>query len=206
MRSRPFNPSIGFKGWVRGGLNYGLDHGPCSDVWAAGGHPQTPPTVRGSPYGLWVVPVGGTCNFLNLHSGLSRIRSVTMGFYMWFLKDFPKGKLFYPVYYASKTLNVAQKNYTVMEQEVLGVMYAYEKFRAYLLGTKDMVHTNHASIRSEGCENQVADHLSRLETNMVDTDERDIVAKFPYETVMRVTQGNSPWVWIASKVPQSGYY
>jgi len=38
----------------------------------------------------------------------------------------------------------------------------------------------------KGCENEVAD-LSWLETNMTDTKERDIVAEFPHETMMRMT-------------------
>jgi len=57
-----------------------------------------------------------------------------------------KGNLFHPVYYASKTLHVAQKNYTVIEQELLVVVYAFKKFRAYLLGTNVVVHTHHAAI------------------------------------------------------------
>ena len=38
------------------------------------------------------------------------------------------------VYYASKTLNEAQRNYTTIEKELLAVVYALDKFRAYLLG------------------------------------------------------------------------
>ncbi|WMV32949.1 hypothetical protein MTR67_026334 [Solanum verrucosum] len=56
-----------------------------------------------------------------------------------------KGNLFHTVYYARKTLNVAQRDYTVTEQELLAVVYAFEKFRAYLLGTV-VVHTNHSVI------------------------------------------------------------
>jgi len=33
-------------------------------------------------------------------------------------------------------MNVAQNNYTITEQELLAVVYAFEKFREYLLGTK----------------------------------------------------------------------
>ena len=40
----------------------------------------------------------------------------------------------YVVYYASKTLNEAQRNYTTIENELLVVVYALEKFRAYLVG------------------------------------------------------------------------
>ncbi|XP_049378082.1 uncharacterized protein LOC125842823 [Solanum stenotomum] len=55
-------------------------------------------------------------------------------------------KLFHPIYYASKLLNGAHRSYTVTEQELLVVVYAFEKFRAYLLGTKVRVHTDHAAL------------------------------------------------------------
>ena len=50
------------------------------------------------------------------------------------------------MYYGINTFNVAQNNYTFVEQELLVVMYAFEKFRAYLLGTKVVVHTDNAAI------------------------------------------------------------
>ncbi|XP_015163825.1 uncharacterized protein [Solanum tuberosum] len=56
-------------------------------------------------------------------------------------------KLFYPIYYARKTLNSAQQNYTITKQELLAVVYAIEKFRAYFLGTKVIGHTDHAALR-----------------------------------------------------------
>ncbi|XP_015168551.1 uncharacterized protein [Solanum tuberosum] len=55
-------------------------------------------------------------------------------------------KLFHPIYYACKTLNSAQQNYMVSEQELLAVVYAFEKLRAYLLGTKVIVHTDHDAL------------------------------------------------------------
>ena len=39
------------------------------------------------------------------------------------------------IYYASKTLDTAQANYTTIEKELLAVVFALEKFRSYLLGS-----------------------------------------------------------------------
>ena len=39
----------------------------------------------------------------------------------------------YVVYYASKKLNEAQRNYTSIEKELMAVLYALDKFRAYLV-------------------------------------------------------------------------
>ncbi|XP_047264432.1 uncharacterized protein LOC124896731 [Capsicum annuum] len=56
-------------------------------------------------------------------------------------------KLFHSIYYGSKDLNGAQKNYTVTKQELLAAVYAYKKYRAYFLGTKVVVHTDRAGLR-----------------------------------------------------------
>ena len=40
----------------------------------------------------------------------------------------------YVIYYASKTLNEAQRNYTTIEKELLVVVFALDKFHAYLVG------------------------------------------------------------------------
>ena len=45
-------------------------------------------------------------------------------------------KILHPIYYASKDLNETEKNYTVTEQELLAVVFALDKFRSYLLGTR----------------------------------------------------------------------
>jgi len=57
-----------------------------------------------------------------------------------------KNKFFHPIYYASKTLYSVQKNYTVTKQELLAVVYGFEKLGAYLVGTKAVVHTDHDAL------------------------------------------------------------
>ena len=58
-----------------------------------------------------------------------------------------KEKLFYVIHYASKVLNDAQSNYTTTEKELLAIVYALEKFRAYLIGSKVTIYIDHAAIR-----------------------------------------------------------
>ena len=50
--------------------------------------------------------------------------------------------------YASKTLIEAQINYTTMEKELLAVVYALEKFRPYILGSKIIIYTDHAALNT----------------------------------------------------------
>ena len=53
----------------------------------------------------------------------------------------------YVVYYASKTLNEAQRNYTTNEKELLAVVYTLNKFHAYLVGSDIIIFTNHSALK-----------------------------------------------------------
>ena len=53
----------------------------------------------------------------------------------------------YVVYYASKTLNEAQRNYTTTEKELLAVAYALDKFRSYLIGLDIVFFTDHSALK-----------------------------------------------------------
>ena len=109
------------------------------------------------------------------------------------------------VYYASKTLSGAQLNYATTEKELLAVVFAFEKFRSYIVNSKVIVYTDHAAIKyllakkeakprlirwilllqefdveirdKKGVENVVADHLSRMNRGQDD--------KEPIEDKMR---------------------
>jgi len=47
------------------------------------------------------------------------------------------------IYYTSHTLNNAQLNYTVTENEFLAVIFSFEKFRPYLIGSHVIVYTDY---------------------------------------------------------------
>ena len=58
-----------------------------------------------------------------------------------------KGKIFHSIYNSSKTLVDAQLNYTTTKKELLAVVFAFDKFIAYLVGTKMTVYTDHSVIK-----------------------------------------------------------
>ncbi|GJS76573.1 reverse transcriptase domain-containing protein [Tanacetum coccineum] len=58
-----------------------------------------------------------------------------------------KTKHFQPIHYASKTMTEAQAHYTTTEKELLAVVYAFEKFRPYLVLSKSIVYTDHSALK-----------------------------------------------------------
>nr|GEY04461.1 hypothetical protein [Tanacetum cinerariifolium] len=55
---------------------------------------------------------------------------------------------FKPIYYAGKQLNNAQEHYTTKEKELLAVVFAFDKFRPYLILSKTMVYIDHSALKT----------------------------------------------------------
>ena len=59
----------------------------------------------------------------------------------------PDAKEEYPVYYYSRLLNPAERNYSTTDHECLAVIAAVKKFRVYVLGAPLEIRTDHAAVR-----------------------------------------------------------
>lgn len=55
--------------------------------------------------------------------------------------------MFHSIYYANKTLNLIECTYFITEKEMLVLVYAFDKFRSYLVGAKTIVFTDHVVLR-----------------------------------------------------------
>ncbi|GJY42289.1 reverse transcriptase domain-containing protein [Tanacetum coccineum] len=138
-----------------------------------------------------------------------------------------KTKHFQPIHYASKTMTDAQARYITTEKELLAVVYAFEKFRPYLVLSKTIVYTDHSTLKyllakqdakprffwwilvlqefdviirdKKGAKNLAADHLSRLENPHQDVlENKKIMKTFPLETLGMVTfRGDDSTPWFA---------
>ena len=56
-------------------------------------------------------------------------------------------KILKAIYYVSKTFNEAQENYSTIENEMLAMVFACEKFRPYILGSHVIIQADHAAIK-----------------------------------------------------------
>ena len=123
-------------------------------------------------------------------------------------------KIFKAIYYAHKTFNEAQENFSTIEKEMIAMVFACEKFRPYILGSLVIIHTDHATIKylmskkdakprvirwvlllqeldleikdKKGSDNVIADHLSRIEKLDEEKEEIEIEENFPNEQLFQV--------------------
>nr|GFA29745.1 reverse transcriptase domain-containing protein [Tanacetum cinerariifolium] len=106
-------------------------------------------------------------------------------------------KHFWPIHYASKTMNQTETNYTTTEKEMLAVVYAFEKFRSYLIMNKS-IEFDFKVIDTRGAENYAADHLSRLENTYENIfDPKEINETFPLESLNKVSHKDQSTPWFA---------
>ena len=115
-------------------------------------------------------------------------------------------KTFRAIYYANKTFNEAQENYSTI---------SYEKFRPYILGSHVIMHIDNATFKylmakkdekprlirwvlllhefdleikgKKDKDNVIADHLSRLEKPIKDERGTKIEENFPGEQLFQVS-------------------
>nr|GEV47135.1 reverse transcriptase domain-containing protein [Tanacetum cinerariifolium] len=135
-------------------------------------------------------------------------------------------KHFRPIHYASKTMNQAEANYTTTEKKMLAVVYAFEKFRSYLIMNKSIIYTDHSALKylfakkdakarllrwilllqefdfkvidTHRAENYAADHLSRLENPYENIfDPKEINETFPLESLNKVAHKDPSTPWFA---------
>ncbi|GJV79608.1 reverse transcriptase domain-containing protein [Tanacetum coccineum] len=131
------------------------------------------------------------------------------------------------MYDASDYAVDAQAHYTTTAKELLAVVYAFEKFRPYLVLSKTIVYTDHSALKyllakqdakprflwwilllqefdviirdKKGVENLAADHLSRLENpHEGDLEKKEVTETFPRETLGKISSHNdSSTPWFA---------
>ena len=108
-------------------------------------------------------------------------------------------KTFHTIYYTSKVLNEAQMNYATTEKEMLAIVFALEKFRPYLVGSKPrlirwvlLIQEFDIVIKDKkGFKNVVANHLSQLKNEEVTKEEPEVRGEFPDEFLLQAT--TRPW-------------
>ena len=56
-------------------------------------------------------------------------------------------KLFHVIFYASKTLNVAQLNYSTTKKELLAIIFALDNIYQHLIGPTILIFIDHAALK-----------------------------------------------------------
>ncbi|GJU76259.1 reverse transcriptase domain-containing protein [Tanacetum coccineum] len=105
-----------------------------------------------------------------------------------------KTKHFQPIHYASKTMTDAQAHYTTTEKELLAVVYAFEKFRPYLVLSNTIVYTDHSALKYLLAKQDAKSG----ESHQGDLEKKEITETFPLETLGMISfHGDSSTPWFA---------
>ncbi|GJV76152.1 reverse transcriptase domain-containing protein [Tanacetum coccineum] len=102
-----------------------------------------------------------------------------------------KTKHFQPIHYASKTMTEAQIHYTTTEKEMLTVVYAFEKFRPYLVLSKIIMYTDHSALKYLMNKQDAKPRLENPHKDVLEN--KDINEHFPLETLGALTSESTPW-------------
>nr|GFA08724.1 reverse transcriptase domain-containing protein [Tanacetum cinerariifolium] len=123
-------------------------------------------------------------------------------------------------------MNQVETNYSTTEKEMLAIVYAFEKFRSYLIMNRSIVYTDHSTLKylfakkdakarllcwilflqefdskvidTKGAENYAADHLSHLENPYKNIfDPKEINETFPLESLNKVAHKDPSTLWFA---------
>ncbi|RDY14044.1 Retrovirus-related Pol polyprotein, partial [Mucuna pruriens] len=131
------------------------------------------------------------------------------------------GKPVHVITYASRTMDPAQPNYTTTEKELLAIVFALDKFRSYLFGSKIIAFFNHVALRfllkkpdaklrlirwmlllqdfdieirdKKGAKNFVANHLSRIGRESEPMPMRDEFPDERLKTLLSHITTPTPW-------------
>nr|GEY87846.1 reverse transcriptase domain-containing protein [Tanacetum cinerariifolium] len=108
-------------------------------------------------------------------------------------------KHFWPIHYASKTMNQAEENYTTTEKEMRAYLFAKKDAKARLLCWIILLQEfDFKVIDTRGAENYAADHLSRLENPYNNVfDPKEINETFPLESLNKVAHKDPSTPWFA---------
>nr|GEX27456.1 reverse transcriptase domain-containing protein [Tanacetum cinerariifolium] len=102
-----------------------------------------------------------------------------------------KTKHFQPIHYASKTMTEAEIHYTTTEKEMLAVVYAFEKFRPYLVLYKSIVYTDHSALKYLLSKQDAKPRLENPHKDVLEN--KDINENFPLETLGSLSSRSTLW-------------
>nr|GEW22483.1 reverse transcriptase domain-containing protein [Tanacetum cinerariifolium] len=118
-------------------------------------------------------------------------------------------KHFRPIHYASKTMTEAESNYTITKKEMLAMVYAFEKFRSYLIMNKSIVYTDHSALKYMFAKKDSKARLLRwvlllqeFTFKVIGQEAIEILKAYHY----RPTRGHHGPNYTAKKVFDSGFY